>query len=725
MAGREEFRADFVVGKNEIPAEAEKAADALDKLSGDSAKIEIDADVSRVLSALDEVAAEAKRTEAAADALSQALGPELTGKADTTALVGDLRAAGLTLEQITANADQLGAKFREISDMDVGGKLGANLGTTRGQMDNLRSSSDQTRSVMANLAGNAAQDLGQLGGVAGSAGVAIGQLAEYAADGNIQLGNLGRTAIPLLGVAAAAKIAGDSMADIKEKAQFRTDQVDRFADSLMEGATAAETLAAELEKVGDLKFETGLGVTLQIRDALGQLGLTVSDFTGLAGKSNDEVLKWANGMKAAGADAGALDQVVVASAYARQQLATADERAAITAQVLGDESSIAKDKIEDQKQATEDAADAAEEAARAQEEQAEAVREAIKAYQEYVGVVKSVDYQEADITGATSAIEGFRDQMFGLTRINADYQTAVDGMTQSLKDNGDTFDLNTEKGRANQEALEGVAAALDLRLVAAYGDANGSLEEFSATSEAAFQQLVADLGLGADQAEVLRDQLNMTPEEVETRFKLSEEAEALQKLELLQTAIGALPTDVQLRIGAMIAEGDIVGAAHLASTSMADAVAAGPPAMFPTGADTSGAVSGVEGVVGAVNAGAYGVPQVPVGADPATASGQVGDFVDETESQQPIVPVDSSIKLALITMAIINLVASQMKPEVTVTANAGPALATLNALQQLRPQVGVAAYLSSYPNATRSPTPSVSSVSPSTPTSAPPSTRPG
>ena len=639
---REEFSIELTADDSASQV-IDKVADKTEQLTDRPVEIELDAEVSGALSALDQVADEAKRTAEAAEALGRAMGPELTGRADTTAIVGDLRQMGLSLEQITANADQLGAKLREVADADVGGKIGTSLGTTRGQMDQLRSSSDQTRSVMANLAGNASQDLGQLGGVAGSAGVAIGQLAEYAVDGNIALGNLAKTAIPLLGVAAAAGLAAKSMSDIKEKAQFRTDQVDRFADSLMEGADAAEILAAELEKVGDLKFETGLGVTLQIRDALGQLGLTVTDFTELTAKSNDQVLDWANRMKAAGADASALDQVVVASAYARQQLATADERAAITTSVLGDESSIAKDKIEAQKDATEEAADAAEEAARAQEEQAEAVAEATKAWQDYVGVVKSVDWQEADIIGATSAIEGYRDQMFGLTRINADYQESVDAFTQSLKDNGDTFDLNTEKGRANQAALEDLAGALDTRLVAAYGDANGSLEAFQLLSEGAFLKLTEDLGLSAEQAERLRDQLNMTPEEVETRFKLSQDAEALQKLQLLQGAIGALPTDVQLQIGAKIAEGDLVGAAQLATSSMNAAVAGSPVVMPLTGDPTP-----VEGTIAAVQANEY-TTIIDVTADPAPAEETTEEFTSTERETDPVsVIAETAIAAAIL-----------------------------------------------------------------------------
>ena len=55
----------------------------------------------------------------------------------------------------------------ELSDTDVGGKLGGSLGTTHGKLDEVAKSADSSKSVLANMVGNATQDLGALGGVAG------------------------------------------------------------------------------------------------------------------------------------------------------------------------------------------------------------------------------------------------------------------------------------------------------------------------------------------------------------------------------------------------------------------------------------------------------------------------------------------------------------------------------------------------------------------------------
>ena len=107
--------------------DARKELDEIDKqlaeLRGEKAEIEVTAKVDRALAALDEVAAEAKKAEAAAEALSVALGPELAGKADLDGIISDFQRMGLSMDDITANADRLGAKLREVGQKDVGGRL--------------------------------------------------------------------------------------------------------------------------------------------------------------------------------------------------------------------------------------------------------------------------------------------------------------------------------------------------------------------------------------------------------------------------------------------------------------------------------------------------------------------------------------------------------------------------------------------------------------------------
>src|SRR5262245_33720785 len=54
------------------------------------------------------------RAATAADALSQALGPELTAKSDVGSIVGNLQRMGLSFEDITADADKLAASLKQM-----------------------------------------------------------------------------------------------------------------------------------------------------------------------------------------------------------------------------------------------------------------------------------------------------------------------------------------------------------------------------------------------------------------------------------------------------------------------------------------------------------------------------------------------------------------------------------------------------------------------------------
>src|SRR4051812_46118226 len=125
-----------ITAKDDASKVIDKLADKADQLEK-PVEMEVDADVAKVLGAFDQIAAEAKATAAAADALGSALGPELAAQADPARIVNELKSMGLTLDQITANADELGGKMRELADADVGGNLGSSLGTTRGQLDDL------------------------------------------------------------------------------------------------------------------------------------------------------------------------------------------------------------------------------------------------------------------------------------------------------------------------------------------------------------------------------------------------------------------------------------------------------------------------------------------------------------------------------------------------------------------------------------------------------------
>jgi TP901 family phage tail tape measure protein len=71
----------------------------------------------------------------------------------------------------------------------------------------------------------------------------------------------------------------------------------------------------------------------------------------------------------------------------------------------------------------------------------------------------------AAMTAAEEAAEDFKDLMESLNAVLSgrgemrDYEAAIDDFTKTLKENGNTFDINTEKGRENQAMLDNIASS--------------------------------------------------------------------------------------------------------------------------------------------------------------------------------------------------------------------------------------------------------------------------
>lgn len=280
----------------EVQADTKSAAKAIDGIVSDAKElgqldpeISVDADVRRVLSAFDDIESEARRTAAVAEALGRALGPELAAQADPVGLVEHLKSVGLTMDQIEGDADALGAKLREMSDADVGGKLGASLGTARGKMDELGKSADSSKSVLANMVGNSAQDLGALSGVAGSAGVAFGQMGEYMADARASgegfgsiLKSFGGVAVPVAALGLAMQFVSSAMEEQRKRAEAAAKTNKELADDL----------AGNFAKIEDA---ADVGLTKSV-DLIDQMGVSFIKTQDDAGAVIDAVLRLGGGL---------------------------------------------------------------------------------------------------------------------------------------------------------------------------------------------------------------------------------------------------------------------------------------------------------------------------------------------------------------------------------------------------------------------------------------------
>ncbi|MEJ1193054.1 phage tail tape measure protein [Pseudarthrobacter sp. CCNWLW207] len=146
---------------------------------------------------------------------------------------------------------------------------------------------------------------------------------------------------------------------------------------------------------------------------------------------------------------------------------------------------------------------------------AEALKAAAEASEE---VQKALEDVGLAADGSVTDIDKFAASLFaaGLIHLSASdasiaYQAAIDAMTESVIKNGTTLDINTEQGRANQAAFNGIASS-------AMTAAEATAAETLATqgSAAAQAQLQASLRTSYDDLVRAAGQLGITGDEADT-----------------------------------------------------------------------------------------------------------------------------------------------------------------------------------------------------------------
>ncbi|SKF61592.1 Putative phage tail tape measure protein TMP [Mycobacteroides abscessus subsp. abscessus] len=123
-------------------------------------------------------------------------------------------------------------------------------------------------------------------------------------------------------------------------------------------------------------------------------------------------------------------------------------------------------------------------------------------------------------------------------------QAAIDDATKSLKENGKTLDINTEKGRANRSALDNIASSA-LSLVEAQTANNATAEELGktmTTNREAFVKTAQAMGMSKTEAEALATSYGLVPKDVSTKFSAPGAPQSKKEADDLKAALKALPS---------------------------------------------------------------------------------------------------------------------------------------------------------------------------------------
>ena len=142
---------------------------------------------------------------------------------------------------------------------------------------------------------------------------------------------------------------------------------------------------------------------------------------------------------------------------------------------------------------------------------------------------------------AEKAVQTFYDALVAIGAVTLSerdalrgYEEAIDAAAEAATKNGKTLDRNTEKGRANEAALDAIADKT-LSVVTAQ-EANGrSAGDLAATMEAGRESFIKQataMGMGEKAANRLADEMNLIPESVFMEFETNAEGVTARVSEL-------------------------------------------------------------------------------------------------------------------------------------------------------------------------------------------------
>ncbi|MDJ0323165.1 phage tail tape measure protein [Cryobacterium sp. PH31-AA6] len=172
-------------------------------------------------------------------------------------------------------------------------------------------------------------------------------------------------------------------------------------------------------------------------------------------------------------------------------------------------------------------------------------------------VAAAYDVTAAAVDGVSSSLADLADSIDAANGKNLDarasarkLEEAYDSFDQSLKDNGTTLDITTEKGRNNQAALDDIAqAAMDSGQ--AVIDAGGGYAEYQASLEASRDSLmtrITDLGVTGQAASDLADEILKIPSKAEFEAIAKTDA-ATAKVQAFLGLLASVPASKQTSIG--------------------------------------------------------------------------------------------------------------------------------------------------------------------------------
>ena len=122
-------------------------------------------------------------------------------------------------------------------------------------------------------------------------------------------------------------------------------------------------------------------------------------------------------------------------------------------------------------------------------------------------------------------LQGTSDLMLGVRGSARGFEDAIKAASDAVEENGATLDITTEKGRANEAALDGIASATQDWANSAE-EAGASAEELDgimSSGRDSFIESAEAMGMSKDEAKKLADEMQLIPSFVETEIAVDTE----------------------------------------------------------------------------------------------------------------------------------------------------------------------------------------------------------
>ncbi|MCI4012383.1 phage tail tape measure protein [Brevibacterium sp. ZH18] len=128
------------------------------------------------------------------------------------------------------------------------------------------------------------------------------------------------------------------------------------------------------------------------------------------------------------------------------------------------------------------------------------------------------------------------------------YEAAIDSVTESIKENGTSLDITTEKGRNNQDALDGIASE-GIAAAQAMAEHGRSQEDVQGQLQNTYDDLVAagkQFGIGGDKAKKMAREILEIPDGVSVKSWMDDAAK--KEANATKKAVNDIPKKVSVNV---------------------------------------------------------------------------------------------------------------------------------------------------------------------------------